>query len=73
MKKRVCALTDNQGTVTLGHLKTTLNPNRNLHFFLPSPPPAPPLQCCGFLGFLWLATNIVRGGGEGGRRTKNLK
>ena len=30
MKKRVCALTDNQGTVTLGHLKTPLNPNRNV-------------------------------------------
>ena len=51
----------------IGTLKITLNTNKNLHSF--SPFPSPPLQCCGFLGFPWQATNIVRWG----RRTKNFK
>ena len=56
-------------------LKTTIK--ERLHWDIKKPPKiqieictssllAPPLQCYGFLGFLWLATNIVRWGRGGG-------
>ena len=53
----------NQGTVTLGHLKTPLNPNRNLHIF---PPPRTPVT------MLWVTELSLAGNqhckvGEGGR------